>query len=437
MTDIKDEMLKLRDFYEELLYNLKKTRLVVSLRPKLIKDVSDYFKGDFDFIIDKSSFIEIMEIIYSLSKNNGVNFILNQRSVNKKLFKFFINDAYDLSFTIELWTAIEYTEFKSKKSFLSKSILELKESNNIKEIEVLALLYITHLYHKTKDLFSEENQFRFRYFIEKLNAETKNTELLAIFRKLKDNEISIDYANNKAIEMLSSLGINCNSTFNEKLKVLIKKIKIKGISLKRIVPIVGPDGVGKGSISHVSLQSVKSFISFRFKSLYRLNKIYRMRLMMLSGYNTEARNQLDEKIPYYIFFLSTISLQALRVLKRNKGILMDRYFTDYLVTPLRYLEGEKVPKKIFLYNFFLFLTPMPNKMIFMGCKDSSLVARKNELPIISVKELQDVYCEFIVKKCMPEILFISTENTVRTSAKAMTWFLTEHERNLMELKYLK
>lgn len=425
MITHKEEKDRLKSFWIKLLKSLKNETNILALRPKLLSIDDDYFKGDFDFIIEEEEFGTALQMIYKNAKESGVNFILNQKALNKKLFKFFITDIEGTCLTVEFWTAVEYAENKYKKAFLVNSIFRMIDVDKISSTEVLIYIYITHLYYKNKDVFSQENQYRFTVFIEEISI-NENSEAVKLLRDIKKKNISIKEANTIAISLLKNNGIKSSSAFVQRYKLLSKKVKNKIVNLKKVIPVVGPDGVGKGSISEASLISLHDFISFRYKQLYRLNKIYALRLLLLFSNKKEQKNKLDERIPYYIFFTSFLSFQVLRYVKRNKVILMDRYFIDYFATPIRYLKKGEKPKKLFWYRLLLFLTPVPNKMIFMGCSDLSLINRKNELPLESVKFMEHINCEFIERKKMTEILFISTENSIENSSYVMKSFLVKH-----------
>ena len=437
MKELIEDKQKLKEFYGNILEFLDSRVQILSLRPKLIQGLESYFEGDFDFLISKEHFKIALDLIYEYSKEEGVNFTLNQKAVNKKFFRFFINDVTQACLTFEFWTAIEFTEKNKKCSFPADSIFQVVNKGKSTQIEILALIYITHLYHKNKDIFSAENQYRFDWFLGELAKQSENSSSAKLLEDIRKKEISIKEANKKAVFLLKSLSIRSRSYLIERIELFCKKAKIKFISIKNIVPVVGPDGVGKGVVSDNSLSQLEGYEPFRFKSLYRIRWAYKLRLMLIKGYNKEPKNRLDEKISYYIFFISLFTFQLLRYNKKNKVVLMDRYFVDYFGTPIRYLDNNKLPKKLSFYNFLLFLTPLPNKMIFMGCKDVSLIARKNELSLTSVDFLQHINSEFILKKDLPEILFLSTENDIDTSSEVMRRFLEEHKNNLKKINHLK
>ncbi|MDP2158856.1 MAG: hypothetical protein Q8K02_00100, partial [Flavobacterium sp.] len=89
-------------FFKELETDLQSQFDLLSLRPKRITSVESYFHGDFDFIIRENEFTKLVAVIYNACKNQGIHFILNQKSKNKKLFTFFITNSDFI--TCEFWT---------------------------------------------------------------------------------------------------------------------------------------------------------------------------------------------------------------------------------------------------------------------------------------------------------------------------------------------
>lgn len=415
---------KLISFYKKLIKELHIDFSLLLLRPKYIPSEEAYFKGDVDFLIKKEEFESIFKILYEKCKNEGINFIFIQKFTNKKKFHFFIKDQQSTSITIEFWTAIEFTKNNKLHIFEAENIFESIENKLLSKSEILVLIYITHLYHKQKDVFSQENQYRFKeFFIQlKKNNSTEGEVVFQLLNKIKNEEITLLKANKQAIKLLSKAKIKYKKVVFPVFQLYRKALWNKIFHLHNTIPVVGPDGVGKGIVSEKSLTKLKNRTSFRFKDLYRMRIFYKHIILRFFNPKDLKKNKLDEKLGYYIFIISSLSIYVLPIYLRGKKVLLDRYYLDYYATPIRYLKKEQKPKKLKGYNSILYLTPIPKKMIFMGCKNQSLVERKNELSQTAVDYLQNLYIEFILKKKIPETLFISTENKVEISAKAMKGF---------------
>ena len=420
---------KLLDFFKKLQLSIDIQKKVYSLRPKLISDLNCNFTGDFDFVVQENQFREVFEVIYNLCKESGINFTLNQQAQNKKLFKFFISQDDDAFLMVEFWTVIEFTNKNSaSESYNANDIFKALETKILSENEVFSLIFITHLFHKNKQVKSDENTFRFNYFLNNLqneNESLQSTDTFILLNRLKNDEIALKVANAEAIKILSGAAIRNSRKLSHKLAYFSLRARNKILNLKKIVPIVGPDGVGKGAVSDAALSGLSQWAPFPFKMLYRIKGFYSARLRLVPNFKNQAGNQLDEQIGYYIYFMAWMMIRLLKVFKPSKKILLDRYFLDYLGTPIRYLKPNQTPKKLKYYNILLWLMPVPNNIIFLGCKSDSLILRKNELEIVSVDFLQQLYCDFIIKKKPPVTLFVSTENTVDISSQAVHGLLSK------------
>ncbi|HLS31558.1 MAG TPA: hypothetical protein VK021_11930 [Flavobacteriaceae bacterium] len=423
----KEERQVLISFFKELIDELKHDFSLLELRPKHLPSTSDYFEGDFDFLIEEKEFTAIFKLLYETCKNRGINFNFIQKFPNKKKFHFFIKHRNSIAITLELWTAIEFTKNKKPHTFSAENIFKTLQINRLRKSEILSLIYVTHLFHKQKNVFSEENKYRFQVFLEKLKAEQTpiSEKVIGILEELKTEKTSLPGANNKALHLLNKSGVKSKKVYFPMIKLYAKAIWHRLFHLYRTIPVVGPDGVGKGIVSELALEHHKDRASFRFKDLYRMRIFYKHIVLRFFNPNDLKKNRLDEDLGYYIFTIASFSIYILPIYLKGKKVLLDRYYLDYYAKPIRYLEENQNPKKLKGYSFLLYLTPVPQQMIFMGCKDQSLKERKNELSQTAVDYLQDLYIEFILKKKIPEILFISTENQVETSVKAMQDFLPE------------
>lgn len=417
---------RLISFYKEEMTVLRNRFSIWALRPKFLPSSEAYFQGDVDFLILKEEFQSIFEYLYERCKNAGINFRFIQKFPNKKKFHFFIDDYQTRSITMEFWTAIEFTKNKKLHTFEAQSIFDAINNQSLLKAEAQSLIYLTHLYHKQKDIFSDENTFRFGVFLNRLKEEKKTPttdKITDLLQKVQKQETTLEQANRQAVELLTVSGVSRQKApfpvFNLYRKALWNKV----FHLHRLIPVVGPDGVGKGIVSANSLKSFSNWTDFRFKDLYRMRIFYKHIVLRFFNPKNLKKNKLDEKLGYYIFILASLSIHILPIYLRGKKVLLDRYFLDYYATPIRYLQEGQKPQKLKGYPTMFYLTPVPDKMIFMGCQNQSLIARKNELPQTAVNYLQQLYIQFILKKRIPEILFISTENEVEVSVKAMQSFM--------------
>lgn len=419
---------KLVFFFKELMAFSESNLYCLSLRPKRIDTPKDYFKDDFDFLVKIEELPKLYGFIYDYCKINGIHFQLEQKFRNKRKLIFFSDPDLPEKLTLEFWTAIEITQKNSPKILPAKALFESLENNRLKQEELLPLIYFTHLFHKNKEVTSTENKYRIQVYLDRLKvlpqSEIHNRVEQGL-KELKTGLPDLHQLNKTALTLLESVGISPKPNDPLKLGFLFSRIWHKVFYLHHIVPVMGPDGVGKGSVSNEGLDQLPSWKSFRFKDLYRMRIFYKHLVLRFFNTKDQPKNKLDEQLGYYIFFVALGSIRFLRLYLGGGNVLLDRYYPDYFATPIRYPEKGEQPKKLKGYSTLLFLTPVPKKMVFMGCSDKSLTARKDELPLISVQYLQDLSIEFILKKKIPTVLFLSTENPVKETGKVLYTFLKE------------
>lgn len=404
---------------------------VVLLRPKQI-DEHHCFEGDYDFLVQKNAFKDVLAVIHKTCKDNGVHFELIQSYLYKTVVKiFYERDGKPV--TLEFWPHVE----------LSVDIFSVKTWSRVKaealfnlplmhknQTALLGLIYITHLYHKHKDIRSEENKWRFTQFTTELknNSDDISKRLIELLNSISSGKTSLRQANAESLLLLKKAGVT-QHPLRANLARITKKITGKArLSTNRIIPVLGPDGSGKGVIQNAVLEDQPANSAhIRFKELYRVYPFYNARIRLIKNRKTQPYNQLDESMLNYIFWISLFSLTVLLLRTRSKTIIMDRYFTDYFAGPIRYLAENK-PEPVFFYRLYLVLAPTPGKLAVLGCKDETLKQRKNELTDIAVRTLESLTYDFVTKKRVPYSLFLSTERPINETTEIFRLKLP-HDRN--------
>ncbi|MEX0780247.1 MAG: hypothetical protein WD491_12050 [Balneolales bacterium] len=411
-----------------ILTSLKTNEVPVEiLRPKLIRNDQEVLSGDYDFIMSEEGFNEVLSIIYKHCKKNGLHFILNQKKPFKKVFSLFVDESSSC-ITYEFWPHIEFSLSNSsfKTAYISSKALLNSTAYRYNKAVVMTCIFITHLYYKSKDIGSAENRYRYAWYRSKL---THNNPINQRAKKILDGLFSgtqsKKQSNEKALLLLDELKITSSWPGGYRFKKLrYRTARRLRITTHKVIPMIGPDGVGKGSIQDYAFKQIKeSHSPYRFKDLYRKKRAYRYILKFYKRSNQNPRNRIDEKVVHYIFWMSLFAFSGLDTNTR-KYLLMDRYFTDYLATPLRFVESACPPEIIKFYSLYLYLIPTPQMLVWLGCKDESLIERKNELALISVRKLEQIYTDFICKKVIPLTLFLSTEQPQEVTSQILVKKLT-------------
>jgi len=193
---------------------------------------------------------------------------------------------------------------------------------------------------------------------------------------------------------LKELSLKMASTWNRTKRKLLARI--------RLIPVVGPDGVGKTSlIEGVMMDSQKKMGSFRFKKTFRVSPIYKLFLPILKyKLNKEVnksidigKSEIDDRYGNFVIF-NAVLLFPLRVIKNffsKKFVFVDRYFYEYLFENVRLKLGK--PKLRDDWKFLLAFIPRTYMMVHLDAPSKLVLQRKQELD----EEGISAYREYLFK----------------------------------------
>jgi len=152
-----------------------------------------------------------------------------------------------------------------------------------------------------------------------------------------------------------------------------------------VVSFSGNDGTGKSTLArevcrylnqhgqraeyyeffkHFLLKTIFSLLSSETKFVYRKN---------FNDLN-KRRNILERLWPFIILFESLTALGYFRIFKRNRIIVFDRYFCDYLVS------YEILGLKSRIFDFFSRLIPSPEVRFILDVDLQTVWRRKKDDP---------------------------------------------------------
>ena len=186
---------------------------------------------------------------------------------------------------------------------------------------------------------------------------------------------------------------------------------------KRIIPVVGQDGVGKTTlIDSLVLSTNKKSQYYRFKKLFRKSFIYHVsyrylnkKLSKIYGKKIE-KNDFDDYYGIFIIFTSLLRypLLMLRTFFVHKMILSDRYFHDYILKNISFED-----KKIVLRDrWTLLLKIIPNTYWFLQLDAPSdiILARKQEMSKYDIDMYRQLIFKLYLHKPSVVYTYINTKN---------------------------
>jgi len=169
------------------------------------------------------------------------------------------------------------------------------------------------------------------------------------------------------------------------------------------VVLLGPDGVGKTSVSYYLSRHLRAF--FRRFDYYHLKPKWNSNNELRKGSSGKIfefdfdykPTKRDKVISYfrvlYHFIISYILLYWLKIYPqkiKSSLILFDRYHYDYAIFPL---SKKYFGSITFLWNFIKLL-PQPDLTIYLSCAPEIIIRRKNELNIEEIRNQQKRVSEF-------------------------------------------
>lgn len=249
-------------------------------------------------------------------------------------------------------------------------------------------------------------------FLQKLFLELSASKISFFIDRSRDYEIKI------AIFLATTKYIYLKT--DTKVHSFVHKLKVKCAKFTNIIPIIGPDGVGKTTIleSLIKHSSVDSGL-FRFKKSYRVSPLFYILyplfwlILKLKRRGEVDKLEVDERFAPIIFFIALFMypFRALKYKLKNKTMFSDRYFYDFMFDNI--LFNQENPKLRDIYKLYLHFTPLAYFIIHLDAPNETILSRKKEMRSIGM----DIYREGMFKLCtthnVPFYIYINTTNTIQ------------------------
>lgn len=252
-------------------------------------------------------------------------------------------------------------------------------------------------------------------FLQKLFLELSASKISFFIDRSKAHEIKIVIF----LEAKKSIYIK---TTNQKHS-LIHKLKVKCAKITNIIPIVGPDGVGKTTIleSLTTQSSVDSGL-FRFKKSYRVSPFFYMLypffwlILKLKRKRDVDKLEVDERFAPIIFFIALFMypFRALKYKLKNKTMFSDRYFYDFMFDNI--LFNQNNPKLRDIWKSYLHFTPLAYFLIHLDAPNEIILSRKKEMSSSGMDIYRDGIFRLYVAHSVPFYIYINTTDTIQNCA---------------------
>ncbi len=399
---------------------------LVLLRMKDFSE-SSLYDGDFDFYLDPIYRKKLLLLLFDFLSKNEINFFIDQKKYGKT--KIFIFQTIDKILQIEIW---HYLEIKSPFSQVTHYITPEQVAKFILHQDLFysleptfeALYYISHLYTKSKNLCATEVKQRLLNYLKELkklsspnasffeNLLVDNAHLKPVasevFLKLQKN-IGSSLSN-----MLVTLKIKFLKTFYKSCFTVKQKIKL--------VPVLGPDGVGKTTFIEALLSQNPTIVYYRFKKLFRKSLLYKLRFYIVSKNNLDLeKNQVDELMGEWPFLsaLSHYPFLLVHAIFGTKNIFSDRFFHDYLLKGVR-LHQEKLTYTKHK-NILVHLIPNTHSIIQLDAPSETILKRKQELNHSIICSYREHIFHLILDTHFYQYFYFNTQYDAKILAQSLLY----------------
>lgn len=213
-----------------------------------------------------------------------------------------------------------------------------------------------------------------------------------------------------------------------------------------LVGVMGPDGTGKSSVINNLSESIKIlYPQGRFIKLHwRTGLLPQIRTLLgksklenefifTNPHSSSKRSRLTSFIRWFYYSLDYVIGYYLKILPmkiKTTAVVMDRYYYDIIVDPIRY--GFNLPK--WLLKLPLKIVPKPDLTVYLDNAPEELYKRKQELPISELKRQVEAWREFIPS--LPNARIVTTDKPLNDVVYEVTRLVLER-RAEMTRKMLK
>lgn len=416
------------EVFKILLNNIQEAQVpLILLRPREISESISY-TGDYDFFMSPKFNDTLLKIVLDTAVSTSSSFIVT-RAKHGKMDVTLLNSEDGESIALEIWNILSVKD-PLKKTLryiyphkLSQYINSDDKGKLSLSLEIEALYYLSHLHTGRKKITTPLVKERILYYREVL--QNSNSQYSVFFDDLIQEKLKFKEVAHKANMILVEKGLlDLKTDFSANIKeILIKasstlmRIKQTLFSKIRLIPVIGPDGVGKTTIIEEVQKSVQKDIGvFKFKKTFRVSPIYKiffplLRYMFKKELNTKkqiGKSEVDDRYGNFVIF-NAILLFPLRLIKNlfsRQFVFVDRYFHEHLMINARNKSKKSALRSD--WKFWLALIPRTYMIVQLDAPTKVILQRKNELDEDSIDAYRSYLFQTFLEKPFIVYCYINT-----------------------------
>ncbi|WPY98255.1 hypothetical protein [Christiangramia sp. OXR-203] len=423
----------LKNFLQESFEELNQTYNYCVLRN--YEGLPEFAGNDVDILIEPQNLKQIEEVFKAKAKLNNLHFLKSVSRFGYKGLYFFDLNVSEV-ILIDLFSSLQK---RWRKYIDSSLVLENRMKFNgfyvidpLHEIFSIALKEILtygYIRDKYKGRFQE------------IDIDFEKIRHLAI-KILSDAEVQIlieyliDFQKDNSPDSIN-LSLKGKESFLNVFQYSCNFVKGKIINLLGVNPVVcliGPDGVGKSTMSNALSNTVTGANLFSKSTVYHHRYEILPALNSILNINNENENKvIDESktigkahpvwknliyLTYYSldFFLGWVIVIKAKL--RNEFIIFDRYYYDF------FIQNHYSSLPNWIYKFFYWFLPKPNVGIFLYANPYQVVERKKELTI-EEHLIQNEKCFYVMKNVFTKPIFLNCNGGLSVSKKKIKETITK------------
>lgn len=303
-----------------------------------------------------------------------------------------------------------------------------------------------------KEKLTEENMKKLRelyisnsrdvaLFLEKYFGKSADSEALSAIKEGNRGKIVHLIPRLKA-----GIKKNCRRPFVKKNIWSVRRILSRVLHpTGELIVFLSPDGGGKSSMARSALTRLSGGFFWEAAGLHwRPGVLPKIRTLMgrpetdiefviANPHSPKRRSRLVSLLRWMYYSLDYVIGYYLKILPmkvKTTAVIMDRYYYDILVDPVRY--GFNLPQ--WLLKLPLRFIPKPDLTIYLDNKPEELYQRKQELPLPELKRQVEAWREFIPS--LPNARIVATNKPLEDVVHEVTRIVLER-RTEMTRKMLK